>query len=249
MKESYLKNRSNVFEVPVKWIVFLRIFLPIDIVINVLLLIIPILYSTFSYLNIALDVAVIVINIVQAIAVYRLSQKDYKRLMISWGVMPFIYIIRYLVYSLSINKRLYAADYRIIVVGFIFFILYSWANQVYFRNRKVLFHFGKFVYLSDEAKAVVQKQFNEKFIRICGKVNTVLIDIAFIILVISLAINVSSSRLSDSDKNIRFLLIICGFIVLTIIAWNDKKRNTKEILSKVLIMLKSALKKYKAFII
>lgn len=228
MKESYLKNRSNVFEVPVKWIVFLRIFLPIDIVINVLLLIIPIVYSTFSYLNIALDVAVIVINIVQAIAVYRLSQKDYKRLMISWGVMPFIYIIRYLVYSLSINKRLYAADYRIIVVGFIFFILYSWANQVYFRNRKVLFYFGKFVYLSDEAKAVVQKQFNEKFIRICGKVNTVLIDIAFIILVISLAINVSSSRLSDSDKNIRFLLIICGFIVLTIIAWNDKKKEYKR---------------------
>ena len=155
MKESYLKNRSNVFEVPVKWIVFLRIFLPIDIVINVLLLIIPIVYSTFSYLNIALDVAVIVINIVQAIAVYRLSQKDYKRLMISWGVMPFIYIIRYLVYSLSINKRLYAADYRIIVVGFIFFILYSWANQVYFRNRKVLFYLDKYIYLSDEAKAVV----------------------------------------------------------------------------------------------
>lgn len=224
MKESYLKNRSNVFEVPVKWIVFLRIFLPIDIVINVLLLIIPILYSTFSYLNIALDVAVIVINIVQAIAVYRLSQKDYKRLMISWGVMPFIYIIRYLVYSLSINKRLYAADYRIIVVGFIFFILYSWANQVYFRNRKVLFYLDKYIYLSDEAKAVVRERFSEKYIRLCDKVKTVLMDIIFIVIIILIII--MTIKQSSPTK---MLFIICGLIIaLTIIALTDKKKEYKR---------------------
>lgn len=224
MKESYLKNRSNVFEVPVKWIVFLRIFLPIDIVINVLLLIIPILYSTFSYLNIALDVAVIVINIVQAIAVYRLSKKDYKRLMISWGVMPFIYIIRYLVYSLSINKRLYAADYRIIVVGFIFFILYSWANQVYFRNRKVLFYLDKYIYLSDEAKAVVRERFSEKYIRLCDKVKTVLMDIIFIVIIILIII--MTIKQSSPTK---MLFIICGLIIaLTIIALTDKKKEYKR---------------------